>query len=70
MRLSGLAGAYAEPNLRATQIELFDALCRKPEFDAIAKIRYWRGELFALPLFSSRILLQDLYVAGILVDDL
>ena len=64
-------GAHAEPNLRATQIELFDGLYAESQ-NRMPSLKFDIGAVNSLlsRFFSSRILLQDLYVAGILVDDL
>ena len=58
-------GARHEPNLRATQVELYDGLVGgEPEPLAVARLRYRRDQRQAVARSSRRLLLQDLHVAA------
>ena len=64
MTVSRDAARYT-PNLRATQVELYDGLSRRePESLAEPQVRRRPGERSAVGVFSRRLLLQDLHVAA------
>ena len=64
-------GAFAEPNLRATQVEIYEGLYAESQnrFPVI-KSGCRGGKLAVITLFPSWLLLQNLYVASLFMDDL
>ena len=62
-------GSRHEPNLRATQVELFDGLAGgEPEPLAVAGLRCGFTQQHFLALHSRRLLLQDLHVAAAFLE--
>ena len=62
------AGARTEPNVRATQVEIFDGLAARSQ-NCWPSVGFDLGEVSDLlsPLLPGRVLLQDLHVAAVVL---